>query len=103
MGDMTDDDEFPTGSDEPEATPNLKFVLELISQKAELTSVEIKYIFDDLDLKTISKDEFDKCEMQKQLFFLKSSKTGGTTVMAILMRFGLHYNLRNRMTHKTDS
>ena len=31
------------------------------------------------------------CKIQKNIFFLKSSKTGSTTMMSIFQRFGLKY------------
>jgi hypothetical protein len=34
------------------------------------------------------------CQIQKNIFFLKSSKTGSTTMMSIFQRFGLHYDSR---------
>ena len=33
------------------------------------------------------------CEPVKNIFFLKSSKTGGTTVMSILQRYGMRNDL----------
>ena len=43
--------------------------------------------------KFLSKAEVENKEMEKNLFFLKSSKTGGTTVLSVLQRFGMHYGL----------
>ena len=41
----------------------------------------------------LTKEEIESKKMEQNLFFLKSSKTGGTTVLSILQRFGMHYGL----------
>ena len=54
------------------------------------------YLFNNNSIRALNwltKDEIEHKEMDKNIFFLKSSKTGGTTVLSVLQRFGMHYGL----------
>ena len=44
-------------------------------------------------MKPAKEHENRKCEAVKNLFFLKTSKTGSQTLMGIIHRFGIKYGL----------
>ena len=50
-------------------------------------------IFQGASFRTKSKIELEKCHRAENIFFLKSSKTGSTTMMSIMQRIGLHYDM----------
>ena len=66
--------------------------LELNTAKIHLSSAEIEYILENVSNPLLSTKN-ETCEPVKNIFFLKSSKTGGTTVMSILQRYGMRNNL----------
>jgi len=58
---------------------------------ATLTPDELEAILKNAKLPTKTRSELDSCQMSENIFFLKSSKTGSTTMMSIMQRIGLHY------------
>ena len=66
--------------------------MELYTAKIHLTNAEIEYILENVSNSVLAKTN-ETCDPVKNIFFLKSSKTGGTTVMSILQRYGMRNNL----------
>lgn len=64
-----------------------------IENNAKLTDAELAYILEDASFRTKSKSELEKCHRVENIFFLKSSKTGSTTMMSIMQRIGLSYDM----------
>ena len=48
---------------------------------------------EDVSNPLLSTAKNESCKPVKNIFFLKSSKTGGTTVMSILQRYGMRNDL----------
>ena len=67
--------------------------LELNTAKIHLSSSEIEYILENISNPLLSITKNETCKPVKNIFFLKSSKTGGTTVMSILQRYGMRNDL----------
>ena len=67
--------------------------LELNTAKIHLSSAEIEYILENVSNPLLDEPQNETCEPVKNIFFLKSSKTGGTTVMSILQRYGMRNDL----------
>jgi len=46
--------------------------------------------------------ELDQCEIQDKIYFLKTSKTGSTSIANILTRFGIRNGIRILVQGSTD-
>jgi len=86
------EEERPTASPELDRIQNgLAVQMTGVVSNPELTDAELDYVLKGVKLGP----KLDlKCKIQKDIFFLKSSKTGSTTMMSIFQRFGLKYNSR---------
>ena len=68
--------------------------LELNTAKIHLTKFEIEFILENVSENSLAAAiSNETCNLVNNIFFLKSSKTGGTTVMSILQRYGMQNNL----------
>jgi len=74
----------------------MDYLKQSLIEPLDFSKDELSYLFEKKSsraLTWLTKEEIDSKEIDQNLFFLKSSKTGGTTVLSILQRFGMHYGL----------
>ena len=72
------------------------------SYRSMATYAEEKEVELDQLKKQMGDYELDKCEIQDKIYFLKTSKTGSTSIANILTRFGIRNGIRILVQGSTD-